>query len=143
MPLPFFLPFLIKGGIVAAKLLATKAAVAKTAVVVTKTAIAHYGTAQTAAGIAAGLVCIGGVTWSVENITRAHNAYKYLLANDYPSAAGEISALAKSVKTIGTTDFTTDLRHWLDAGMPLDHSLTELVKEANALASEAARTARR
>ncbi len=139
MPLPA-IPFLIKGAIVVGKLLFTKAAAAKATVVVAKSAVTHYGLAHSVALAATGLVLVGGMAWTIENVTRARKAFASYAAGDTAGAAGQLVALASSIKTVGTTDFAGDLNAWIDNGSPLDQSLARLVDDAKNLAEEAMAT---
>lgn len=140
MPLPL-LPFLIKGGVVVGKILLTKAGAAKTAAVVTKSAVTHLGAAKTASIVATGLVCTGGVMWTVENIERVHKTYEHFSAGNYRAAVDELTRVAISVKTVGASDYAGDLKAWLASGKPMDDTFVQLIKDGKALADEALATA--
>jgi len=141
MPLPL-LPFLIKGGIVVGKVLLSKGAAAKGAAVLTKTAVAKYGAAKTASIVVTGLVCTGGVVWTLENIERIRTAWEHFSNGDYMKAADELARVAVSIKTVGASDYAGDLNTWLENGKPLDGSFFQLLQDGKALADEAAASAK-
>lgn len=142
MPLPIFIPLLIKGAVVVGKVLLSKGAVAKGAVIVTKSAVAKYGAAKVTSVVVTGLVCTGGVVWSLENIERIHKAYEHMSNGNYRSAADELTRVAVSIKTVAGSDYAGDLKAWLASGKPLDGTFVQLIKDGKALADEAAASAK-
>lgn len=141
MPLPL-LPFLIKGAFVVGKVLLSKGAVAKGAAVVTKSAVAKYGAAKTTSVIVTGLVCTGGIAWTLENIERMGRAYELCSEGNYRGAADELTRIAISIKTVGTGDYAADVKKWLANGKPLDATFIQLITNGKALADEAAASAK-
>lgn len=140
MAFPIFIPFLIKGAVVAAKAMAGKAALAKAAAGSAKVLISQYGAAQVLATSAAVATIAGGIAWSVENVERARRAYHLYNDGDQSGAALALRDLARSASVVVQGDLSVDLDSWLNAGMPLDGRLRRLVREVRAVANEAAAT---
>lgn len=118
MPFPIFVPFLIKGGIVAAKVLATKGVAAKAAVVTTK-AVATFGAPAVISTGTAGLTVVGAYAWSVERIKMAQRAIEFLDKGDMISAANEITRIGRSIFMPTGGELAEVFECWVADGSPM------------------------
>jgi hypothetical protein len=136
MPFPLFIPFLIKGGIVAAKAIAAKgagAAVAKTAVVTVKT----YGLQATAGAAVTGLVGVGALTWTYERGQIAKKIHRDYKDGNYALAAQRLVQLIKSFHMVDGNDFIDTGRLWIDNGCDIYSSeFRSLVKDVKLISKE-------
>ena len=143
MPGPLvFVPFLVKGAVIAAKAIGTKGALAKGTAMVVKTSTATFGTGATMTAGALALTAVGGIAWTMECVEKAEKAYTSFENGDTAAAIKHLTLLAASIKTVGTSSFDTDLKAWIAAGKPIDASLEKLVNQAQALAEEARSSAK-
>lgn len=119
MPLPLAIPLLIKGGMVAAKFIASKhaaATVAKAAVVAAKT----YGTAATIGAAVNGLIVVGGVVWTVERFSMGKKALRLFDEGDWFGAANELTRIASSFYQVEGAQFADNINTWVSHGGSID-----------------------
>lgn len=139
----WFLPLLIKGGIVAAKYLATHHAAAtvaaKTVVVATKT----VGAAKTVAATGAALTLVGASVWTAERWQMAKKAVTLFDQGQPLQAASEITRIMRSCYQVTGDDLITDIRSWeQDGGSILSPAFRNIVSDLRQVVDEAAITAR-
>jgi hypothetical protein len=133
MPFPLILPFLAKGIVVAAKVLASKGAAA-TATKATTVAVKAVGLKSTVVAIGTGLVVAGGLHWTYEQYLKATAVVQKFHAGDAGGAASDLTKLIASFGAIGDNDFLQDAQDWVDAGMnPTSSQFTNLVVELKRL----------
>lgn len=98
--MPIFIPFLIKGAIVAGKAIIA----AKKATVVAKaaTALSHtYGTGAVVSAGATICVTIGGIVWTAERVEDITKSYKAWENGDYKSLKSHLTTLYSKLNTLG------------------------------------------
>ncbi len=137
MPFPLIIPFLIKGGIIAAKAIAAKgagAAVAKSAVVAVKT----YGVHATVGATVTGLVGIGALTWTYERGQMAKKIHRDYKNGEYALAAKKLVELIRSFHMVDGNDFVDNGRSWIDDGCNIHSAeFRSLVKDVKLVSREA------
>lgn len=137
MPLPLAIPILIKGGLVAAKFIASKHAaltVAKAAAVSVKT----YGTAATVGAVAQGLVVIGGVAWTFERLSMGRRALQLFESGDMLGAANELTRIGRSFFQVEGADFVDNVNVWISHGASIvDPAFGRLVSDLRQIVDEA------
>jgi len=135
---PLTIGLACKGAVIAGKLICSKAAIVKPIAMAMTNYFTHHTLIQTAVAGAGLLVCVGGVTWTAENIERMATANALLRDGNYKAAASELGIIAASIKTVAGTDYADHLHAWLSSGKPLGDSFVRLITDGAALAAEAA-----
>ncbi|HWT13832.1 MAG TPA: hypothetical protein VN231_13850 [Allosphingosinicella sp.] len=142
MPLPIFIPFAIKGAIVAAKFIASKHA-AVTAAKAVAVGVKTYGAATTVTTIAGGLTIVGAGIWTVERFNMGKQALRLFDAGDHLGAARQLTKIAQSCVQIGGFDFVEDVRSWSAAGGSiLSPEFGRLISDLRQITEEASLTSR-
>lgn len=139
----WFIPLIIKGGLVAAKYLATHHAAttvaAKTAVVATKT----VGAAQAATATAAALTVVGAYVWTTERFEMAKKAIVFFDQGLPLQAANEITRILRSCYQVTDSDVIDDIRRWeQDGGSISSPAFQSIVSDLRQVVDEMALTAR-
>ena len=119
MPLPLAIPLLIKGGIVAAKFIASKHAAVRVAQGAIATAKV-YGAATTVGAVASGLIVVGGVAWTVERFGMGKKALQLFDSGDWSGAANELSRIASSFYQVEGGHFVDNIIAWQNHGRSID-----------------------
>jgi hypothetical protein len=138
MPLPLAIPFIIKGGLVAAKFIASKHA-AVTAAKTASLAVKTYGTAATVGAVTQGLVLIGGVAWTLERLSMGRKALQLFDSGDLLGAANELTRIGRSFFQVEGSDFVDSINAWVAHGASIGDpafgrlvsALRQIVDEAN------------
>lgn len=142
MPLAIFIPFAVKGAVVAAKWIASKHAAANVA----RTVIAAnhtFGAAATVNAALAGATVVGIGVWTVERLAMAKRAIRFFDEGDLLGAANEITRIARSCFQVEGHDFVENARHWVSAGADIhSHEFSRLISDIRQIVDETALTAR-
>ncbi|MFN6252284.1 MAG: hypothetical protein ACK4Y5_09435 [Acetobacteraceae bacterium] len=140
MPLPIFIPFLIKGAIVAAKALAVKGAAAKVAYAGT-VAVKTFGAATVASATTTGLVVTGAAVWTVERLKMVKAAVRYFDEGEFVLAANELTRIGRSIYMPDCVEFADLFEKWEHLGSPTEGTeFRQLIGHIRQASDEAAIT---
>lgn len=133
--MPLFIPFLIKGAIIAAKaIVASK----KASVVanMASAAIHTHGAATVAATAVTACVTIGGVYWSIERVDDLKKCFKAWEKGDYKSLTSEVASLASKIHSVGTDSIVRSGGELLKQNGYSAMNVTKFVKDTLDLCGE-------
>jgi len=140
VPLPIFIPFLIKGAIVAAKAIAVKGAAAKVAYAGT-VAVKTFGAATVASATTTGLVVTGAAVWTVERVRMARAAIRYFDEGEFVLAANELTRIGRSLYMPDIGEFAELFETWEHLGSPTEgQEFRQLIGHIRQASDEAAIT---
>lgn len=133
--MPIFIPFLIKGAILAGKaIVASK----KVSVVAkgTSAAIHSFGATTVVSTAATGCVVIGAIAWSVDRVKGAEECYEAWENREWETFATKFSSLLTSLNSVVNDTFMSSYRQLLITRGHDEKDVLRFCKEVGSLGND-------